>query len=55
MKIYFETQPTIPLFRKAYLFCELPDYDEYPSLAFAEAVEEIAAADGFMVTESCEP
>lgn len=53
MKIYFETD-TIPIRRKAVLFAELPDYDDYPSAQFEDAVEALAESLGMFVTEDCE-
>ncbi|MEM1377073.1 MAG: hypothetical protein AAGG69_06760 [Pseudomonadota bacterium] len=53
MKIYFETRD-LPIQRQATLFCELANYDDYPSEAFREAIEAIADNLGLIVTESCE-
>ena len=52
MKIYFETKD-IPIRRKAELFCELPNHDDYPNTAFSQAIEDLANEQGLMVTESC--
>ena len=53
MKIFFETDEP-PINRKAILFADLPDYDDYPSAQFEDAVEALAAGMGMFVTESCD-